>query len=258
MLDTYFRRLASVMAEESRALGEVYRHPGKLGENREALLARFFRDYLPKRFGVSTGFALVGSGLSTQQDVVIYDRINNPILFADTAAPLFPPSALAATIEVKSKLDRRELADAIGKAKTLKRELRASFAHHPAPPRSEALAVVFAFESTLAPAQVLAEAKRLDDEQAIEMCDRLDGVCVLGDGLVLGGSLMYSTTHGGDPLLFGVEPPRQQRLAIAVENTLFVLYSRLLDYIMGRGDVRPQLMSYMPPDTPLGNVVAIG
>ncbi len=59
-------------------------------------------------------------------------------------------------------------------------------------------------------------------------------------------------------MLAETPPPRQQRLAVATRDSLFVFYSRLLDYIMGRGGVRPQLMSYLPPDTPLGDVAAIG
>jgi hypothetical protein len=96
MLSTYFHALSEVMAAESRLLAQVYSsHHGKLGENREAVLQRFFSTYLPQRFGVGTGFALLGAEqVSTQQDVVIYDRLNNPVLFPESAAPLFPPSAL--------------------------------------------------------------------------------------------------------------------------------------------------------------------
>jgi hypothetical protein len=110
----------------------------------------------------------------------------------------------------------------------------------------------------LPPADVLAVLKEAEDAEEIPMRDRLDAVCLLGSGLVLGGSLFYSTSTGGAPLLAETEPPRQQRLAVALDNSLFVFYSRLLDYILGRGDVRPQLMSYLPPDTALGDVVAVG
>ena len=55
--------------------------PGKLGESREVLPQRFLSTYLPRRFGVDTGFALFGSAMSTQQDVVVYDHLSNPVLF---------------------------------------------------------------------------------------------------------------------------------------------------------------------------------
>lgn len=258
MLERYFSHLSGVMSEESHALADFYAHHGKLGENREAIVARFLERHLPRRFGVGSGFALFGSTVSSQQDVVIYDQLNNPVLFAEANAPLFPPSGLCAAMEIKSRLTKTELRQTVAKTHALKRDLRASFAFHPTPPRSEALVCLFTFESALDPAAVLQEMKRAEADLEADMRDRLDVVCLLGRGLVLGGSLMFATSNHGLPLLAESERPRQQRLAVAAENSLFLFYSRLLDYILARTEVRPQLMSYLPPDTPLGDVVAIG
>jgi hypothetical protein len=259
MLDAYFNTLGELMAAESRLLGDFYRHRGKLGEGREALLQRFLATYVPRRFGVSTGFALFGAELSTQQDVVVYEQLTNPVLFPDTVAPLFPPSALAAVIEVKSTLTRRELEKTVKKTAALKRALRDSFVHHPAPPRSEARCGLFAFGArSLDIAGIVAALVEFEDELAVGRRDRLDVVCLLGGGLVLGGSLFYSTTTGGEPLLADSPELPQSRVGLAAENSLFLFYSRFLDYVLGRVDVRPQLMSYLPPETPLGEVVAVG
>lgn len=258
MLDAYFKALSEIMAAESRLFAEFYRHRGKLGENREALLQRFLATYLPRQFGVGTGFALFGTEVSTQQDVVVYDQLTNPVLFPETVAPLFPPSAVSAVVEVKSTLTADELQETAAKAQALKRALRASFAHHPAPPRSEALVGLFTFRSRLHPADVLDELKAAEEEIGADVRDRLDVVCLLGSGLLLGGSLFYSTATDGKPLLATSPDISSQRVAFAAENSLFLFYSRLLDYILARGPVLPQLMSYLPPDTPLGEVVAIG
>jgi hypothetical protein len=157
------------------------RHRGKLGENREAVVQRFFSTYLPQRFGVGTGFALLGAEqVSTQQDVVIYDRLNNPVLFPESAAPLFPPTALAAVIEVKSTLTRSELQKVVEKSVKLKHGIRASFADHPAPPQSPALSCLFAFDAGNTSLAELLDTLA-DNEQALgaEPVDRLDMVCVL-------------------------------------------------------------------------------
>ena len=138
----------------------------------------------------------------------------------------------------------------------LKRELRGSFAHHPEPPQTEAVAGLFAFRGRMAVAEVLAELKKAEEDVRAEIRDRLDVVCVLGKGLVLGGSFLHVLTSGEPPQAASV-PSRQQRVAFATENSLFLFYSGLLDYILARGDVKPQLMSYMAPDTPLGEVVAV-
>jgi hypothetical protein len=258
MLAEYFKALSDLMAAESRMLATFYRHRGKLGENREAIIQRFLATYLPRRFGVGSGFALFGDEVSTQQDVVVYDALNNPILFPDSIAPLFPPSALAAVVEVKSTLTRDEIRDVVKKTQAVKQSLRAAFANHPEPPRSEALASSFAFGSRLSVAEILRTMKEAEDDLGVEMADRLDMVCLLGKGIILGGSLFYSTTNNGDPLLPATPRPRQQRLAVEAEQSLFIFYSRLLDYILGRRETRPQLMSYVPADLPLGTVVGIG
>jgi hypothetical protein len=259
MLESYFQTLQDVMAAESRLLASVYRHRGKLGENREALLLRFLRTYLPRRFDVGTGFALFDAGVSSQQDIVVYDALNNPVLFPETVAPLFPPSALAAMIEVKSNLTKVELRKTVVKTHRLKRDLRKAFVHHPAPPRTEALVGLFAFGTRgLSLASALGELKAIEEEIDAEVRDRLDIVCVLEQGYILGSSLFYATSMGGQPLVPEAPSIEQQRVAAETENSLFVFYSRLLDYILGRGEIRPQLMSYLPPDTPMGIVVATG
>lgn len=257
MIDRYFKTLGETMARESRLMADVYRHPGKLGENRESLLARFLESYLPARFGVGSGFALFGSDLSTQQDVVVYDRVDNPVLFPKTAAPLFPPSAMHALIEVKSRLTQHELAKTARKATLFKRDLRLAFANHPEPPGREALSMLFAFESALDPARILADLKTVEERDGVDMRDRIDIVCVLGKGVVIGGSLMYATSAGA-PLLAETPRPPQQRLAVVVENSLFVFYARLLDYLAARPVTCPQVMSYLPAETPMGVVVAVG
>ena len=254
----YFAALSEAMAAESKNLGHFYRHRGKLGENRETVLTRFLETYLPKRFGVGSGFALFGSEVSTQQDVIVYEQLINPILFPESAAPLFPPSALAALIEVKSVLTLVELRETVLKACVVKQGLRSAFANHPAPPRWEALVGLFAFESRLDMVEILEALKAEEEAAAIAFVDRLDVICLLGRGLLLGGSLFYSTTNDGAPFLPGTREPRQQRVAVVADNSLFIFYSRLLDYLAGRDEARPQLMSYMPQETHLGEVVAIG
>jgi hypothetical protein len=259
MLDIYFQAMSEVMTAESRLLGKGFRtHRGKLGENREALLHRFFSTYLPQRFGVGTGFALLAAeGISSQQDVVVYDQLNNPVLFPESVAPLFPPSALAAVIEVKSTLTRTELRKSAAKGAALKRGIRASLAHHPAPSSIEALSCLFAFTARGLPLVDILHSLA-DEEEALSTppIDRLDMVCVLGKGLIFGGSALYSLSAGGEPLTPQISMP-QQWMAFETKHELLTFYSRLLDHIMGRGDVRPQLMSYVPPNMAMGRVVEV-
>ena len=257
-LDIYFQALSQLMASESRLLASVFRtHRGKLGENREALLHRFFSTYLPARFGVGTGFALLGSEeISSQQDIVIYDSLSNPVLFPESVAPLFPPSALVAVVEVKSRLTKAELRKTVAKSIALKRAIRASFERHPAPPQRETLSCLFAFEATLPLPRVLEELAQNEESLATEPIDRLDMICVLGQGLVFGSAVFHSISVDGEVLTPHSTPTPQHWLALETRHELFTFYSRVLDHIMAMPTIRPQLMSYVPADMEIGRTVA--
>lgn len=121
-LSTYVRVLGEVMAAESRLLAQVYSsHHGKLGETARRCSNGSSRT--TSRSVSASGRDLRSSAeqVSTQQDVVIYDRLNNPARFPESAAPLFPPSALAAVVEVESKLTQPESRKAVAKSVALKR-----------------------------------------------------------------------------------------------------------------------------------------
>lgn len=251
VIDDYFRELQAAMTRESELLGRHFDHRGKLGENREALVARFLRSYLPTCHGVSSGFALLTGALSTQQDVVIYDRLTNPVLFPTAAAPLFPPSALEAVVEVKSRLSARDLEATALKTARLKRELRQAFAHHPLPPKRELLTAAFVFRSSRLPAAVLAELRAVERRAHLPVDDRLDLICLLGRGVVVGGAL-WARSRGGTAFAAA------ESIAVDSDDGLLLFYTRLLDELAARGMTPPRLMSYLPPETPMGVVSGVG
>lgn len=80
--------------------------PGELGIGREEVLRQFFRDFLPQRFGVSTGFVFDSVGnISRQIDIVIYDKQVCPNLQSGGGRRLFPCESVVCVGEVKSRLD---------------------------------------------------------------------------------------------------------------------------------------------------------
>lgn len=99
----------------------VVSHPGDKGENREEILSEFLRAHLPHRYGVTKGQILTGSGnLSHSADIIIFDAINCPVLFHSRTAVL-PIEGVYGIIEVKSRLSKAELLDAMGKIEAFKR-----------------------------------------------------------------------------------------------------------------------------------------
>lgn len=257
----YLQTLEKVMTIESELMRGVFSpHRGKLGENREAVVQRFFATYLPGRFAVTTGFALIGPAeISTQQDLVIYDRLNHPILFPDSPSVLIPPAAINAVIEVKTSLDGRELQSAVEKGAALKRGLRGFMTQHPQryERKLEALACVLAFQAADGYLREIPKRlKQLEEEADLEVSDRLDLLCVLGQGIVIGGAYRYHRDNADLPSDRIPEHP-QRRIAMRSPNALLLFFSSMLDYITAQNEVKPQLMSYLPEEFGLAQVDGI-
>jgi hypothetical protein len=98
--------LTSVVTQMRAALHEnLIPHPGELGAGREEVLRQFLRKYLPRRFGVSTGFVFDSIGnVSRQIDVIIYDALLTPRFEAVGGKEFYPCESVVCVGEVKSVL----------------------------------------------------------------------------------------------------------------------------------------------------------
>ncbi len=105
----------------------LFSHMGERGEFRERVIESFLRPLLPKCYGLGSGeaFSADGSG-SRQLDVVNYDDVFSNVLFRDSKTSIFPCESVYGVIEVKSKLDTRELVIAIENVRSLKELSRAN------------------------------------------------------------------------------------------------------------------------------------
>lgn len=89
-------------------------HEGEKGGARERRVRGFFEEHLPSRYGVASGHIMDRTGaFSRQEDVVIFDRINCPVLKFDSDYHIFPCESVYATVEVKSSLNANEVADCV-------------------------------------------------------------------------------------------------------------------------------------------------
>lgn len=117
-------RILGAHAAEARARlasAGVITHPGELGRAREQTLRRFLREIAPRGFDVETGFVIDSHGnQSRQQDLVFVRRDYHPV-FRSGSARFFPIEAIAAVVEVKSKLRSDTLADALRNSASVKR-----------------------------------------------------------------------------------------------------------------------------------------
>lgn len=96
-------------------------HAAEFGRYREQLLKSFLGAFLPSRLAIGDGFIAPPMGkLSTQCDVIIYERDANPHLVAEGGRALFPIEVCVAVGEVKSKLTFSELQSALEKLRKTK------------------------------------------------------------------------------------------------------------------------------------------
>lgn len=94
---------------------EDYFHPGEYGTYREKLIINFIKNIIPANFGIGGGFIINNENkLSTQCDVVIYDKVNTPLL-QERLTNFYPIETCVAVGEVKSTLSTKELKEALCK-----------------------------------------------------------------------------------------------------------------------------------------------
>lgn len=79
-------------------------HPGEFGSYRELLIHNWLRLYIPKKYGIASGFVInADNKISTQCDIIIYD-INHTPQIQNENQKFFPIETIVAIGEVKSDL----------------------------------------------------------------------------------------------------------------------------------------------------------
>lgn len=143
-----FQQAAKKIRQDFNELSTVPHNASK-GSEAEEIVRKFLENHLPRRFAVGSGFIIDPTDvISKQTDIVIYDAFNCPIYRASESAAIFPSDNVAAVIEVKSRLTKKELQNAwenIQATKSLKKRITRA----PGPPRSQTYGCIFAFNSDL-------------------------------------------------------------------------------------------------------------
>ncbi|AVF44226.1 hypothetical protein RFH95_00465 [Acinetobacter nosocomialis] len=89
-------------------------HPSEFGLYREELVKEYLKNILPDRMEIGSGFVVTANGLiSTQCDIIIYDKTVTPLIKNEKNQRFFPIESVVAIGEVKSKLTLSDLKDAL-------------------------------------------------------------------------------------------------------------------------------------------------
>lgn len=98
---------------ENRDVKNGLLHPAEYGMYKEKLLSSLFEFTLPKKYSCGTGFVINNyKEITTQCDIILFDALNAPFLEIENGR-FFPQEVVYAIGEVKSKLTKRQLFDAL-------------------------------------------------------------------------------------------------------------------------------------------------
>lgn len=178
-----FSQAAKKLRQDFEELSTVPHNQLKGGQA-EKLVRSFLRAHIPKRFDVGSGFIIDRfDNISRQTDLIIYDAQNCPVYRASEEAGIFPNQNVAGLVEVKSKLDRDRLLEAIENIRDAKR-----LAKIPAPEGSVLTAhnfgYLFAFTSSISLDTIADHYAEFFKADKFRLGDHIDGICVLDVGTV--------------------------------------------------------------------------
>lgn len=120
MLPQFLASVEATMLAKFKEAGYI-KHAGDKGDNREHILRDFLSTHLPKKYGVTKGEIVTKTGeRSHSADIIIYDAINTPILYAERTA-IVPIEGVYGVVEVKSALSKTEFIGAARQIESFKR-----------------------------------------------------------------------------------------------------------------------------------------
>lgn len=238
LLESAAKRL-SVEFEEIRANNP---HHGEAGSEIETVVRRFLKDRLPKRFDAEKGFVVGLDGkISQQMDVIIYDALNCPVYRRGEGTHVIPRDNVAAVLEVKSNLNKKELEDAAKKIASAKKLKHSPISGLDEPTNrqniatTELLGCVFAFNSTTSLQTLSDNLKELN--QKYDSREWIDFVLVLDKGIIgylfqsMFGS--FSGWYGGSFEEHSSPPPAYVQLGFSENKDLALnqFYVRLMSHL---------------------------
>ena len=181
---------------------EKVQHKGLRGTYREIVMSEILSGVLPPDVKIGTGELVDHRGVPSKQvDVLLYAPAVAPALLFDERQGTFPAESVLYTIEVKSKLTRAKLREAIENARSILTRDYLPALHYDAGAISAGLeraeqtspvemnAIVpticlFAFGSDLvgSPASEIERYSELDDVYDVDVRPSITQICVVGRG----------------------------------------------------------------------------
>lgn len=160
-------------------------HVGETGSLIERVFRSQLQDLLPKKVAVSNGFVIDSKGnVSRQMDIILYDRLNTPRIFASEGAQMFPVETTYACGEIKTEMDSTKFIDSFKKCLSYKRLSRSAHLPRVSLIPSYTLfgsqwdhwqSIFFCISAhSISASTLMSEYKRFVKQEALEVHERID------------------------------------------------------------------------------------
>ena len=216
--------LSDQLIADSDVIRQAYNiHNGSAGSNREDLAIKFLQAHLPKKFHITSGFALASDDVvSKQSDILIVDGMNNVALFPSKREEQWPVESIYAVVEVKTTLDGKALSDAIKKCiafKSMRRHFVSNSNSFKQRKIDDSLFCIFAFDSP-SPGSIIKNMRGHLSNIAVD--ERPDLIVILKKAVIHCGSYFDAPTQGRDR----PNPPAVWRGLLATQGSYTVVSER--------------------------------
>lgn len=174
----------------------IEKKPTVTGEILENTVRRFLTDYFPRSLGITSGFIVDVNGNETKQmDVIIYDAFRTPTFINSENIRVIPVECVYAVIEVKSRINTKDLNEILANMKSLKSLQKTAYTprYMDAPVTWESYGTpepywpinyyVFAFDS-INLKSIKEKIEQYNNENMLPVSKRIDAVCVMKKGII--------------------------------------------------------------------------
>ncbi len=254
-------RILELTAAELRVkfdkVRDAVEHNGLVGQEGEKIVAAFLRERLPSSIGVTTGEVLdVEGGRSRQTDVVLYDAIRTPMLFAgeEKDTHVVPAEGVLAVIEVKTRLRSSDLEGCLANCRSVKQRIRTAYFPQPFHVRHVAYGQEWEdlpiFFSVFGAASDNLYAEALNGLQAdVPIHERIDMLCCLDRGVIVNAGIDLSAgIEALKTVLSARSLPKGGLASIETPKPLLVWYAMLASSVMQAGTRSIDITRYVADD----------
>jgi hypothetical protein len=108
----YIRQKIGILNQEKNLINQLVRaHPLTIGTFYETIFKKFFKDFVPNKYKIGTGFVIdiENNTLSRQIDILVYMDDNFRPIYQHEDVVIVESSTVYAAIEVKADIDLRNI-----------------------------------------------------------------------------------------------------------------------------------------------------